>query len=46
MTTKQLVKYIGMGFTFLGLVLAVSGDLSCGLLSMILGELIDMPKKI
>lgn len=37
-------KLIGIFFTVLGAYLLITGDMTNGLLSMILGEVIDLPK--
>ena len=41
---KHLLQFLGLFFTGYGFCLFIMGDLTNGLLSMILGELIDMPK--
>ncbi|MCX5781784.1 MAG: hypothetical protein NT145_03635 [Elusimicrobia bacterium] len=41
-TKKRILRLIGLGFTIGGLIIAIKGDLTDGLLMMILGELVDL----
>ena len=43
---KIILKIFSLGATLLGVVLLFKGDLTNGLLAMILGELFDVPKSI
>jgi len=44
MTKRKILTFISAAATLSGMVLLVTGDITNGLLAMILGELIDIPK--
>lgn len=44
MKKTTLIKLFSLLFTLIGLGLLISGNLTDGFLSLILGELIDIPK--
>ena len=42
---NKVLNIISAGFTAFGVILLILGDLTNGLLALILGELIDIPKE-
>ncbi len=44
MLKRSILKIISLGLTLGGLIIYLKGDITNGLLTMILAELIDMPK--
>ena len=43
---KKIIQVLGLGFTIGGVIVAIWGNLTDGVLLMILGELVDLPYRI